>query len=278
MHRASRPHFHRTPSVSRAAIRPSSPARAWALGLSLALIVCGSRASGQELDVPADKIPGSRPQRMMHDYWQRQAAEAFQKWRADYEARKTPEQIAAYQTRLREKFLQAIGGLPPRTPLEPQVTGQVKREGYRVEKILFESQPKHFVTGLLFLPEAARFKPPYPGVLVPCGHAQGRQGARRLSNDGRLAWRWKAWRPWSSIRSTRANAASSWARAAGPNSGASPGIRWWESAVGSWVAIRPASRSGTACAPSTISSPARKWIPGGSAAPATAAAARKPAT
>ncbi len=176
MHRASRPHFHRTPSVSRAAIRPSSPARAWALGLSLALIVCGSRASGQELDVPADKIPGSRPQRMMHDYWQRQAAEAFQKWRADYEARKTPEQIAAYQTRLREKFLQAIGGLPPRTPLEPQVTGQVKREGYRVEKILFESQPKHFLTGLLFLPEAARFKPPYPGVLVPCGHAQDAKG------------------------------------------------------------------------------------------------------
>jgi dienelactone hydrolase len=171
MNRTSGPHFRRIPSASQAAIR-----RAWALGLSLALIVCGFRASGHELDVPADKIPGSQPQRMMHDYWQRQAAEAAQKWRSDYEARKTPEQIAAYQARMREKFLQAIGGLPPRTPLQPQVTGQVAREGYGVEKILFESQPKHFVTGLLFLPEASRFKPPYPGVLVPCGHAKDAKG------------------------------------------------------------------------------------------------------
>jgi dienelactone hydrolase len=142
----------------------------------VALVACGLRASGHELDLPAEKIPGSRPPRMMHDYWQRQAAEAAEKWRADYEARKTPEQIAAYQARMREKFLQAIGGLPPRTPLNPQVTGQVAREGYRVEKILFESQPKHYVTGLLFLPEVSRFKPPYPGVLVPCGHAKDAKG------------------------------------------------------------------------------------------------------
>jgi dienelactone hydrolase len=136
------------------------------------LIACGVRVWGHELDLPADKIPGGRPQRMMHDYWQRLAAEAAAKWRADYEARKTPEQIAAYQTQLREKFLQSIGGLPSPTPLHPQVTGQVARDGYRVQKVLFESQPRFYVTGLLFLPEASRFKPPYPGVLVPCGHAK----------------------------------------------------------------------------------------------------------
>ena len=150
------------------------------------LLACGLQASGQELDVPASKIPGSQPRRMMYDYWQRQAAQAAEKWRADYEARTSPEAIAAYQTRMREKFLQTIGGLPPRTPLEPQVTGQVVRDGYRVEKILFQSQPKHYVTGLLFLPEPARFKPPYPGVVIPCGHAKDAKGHLEYQTMGAL--------------------------------------------------------------------------------------------
>jgi len=125
-----------------------------------------------DLDVPFGKIPGEKPGEMMKQYWQRHAEAAFQRWRAEYEARTQPEAIAAYQKERREKFLAAIGGLPEGTPLHPQVTGTVARDGYRVEKIIFESQPKHFVTALLFLPAADRFPPPYPGVLVPCGHAK----------------------------------------------------------------------------------------------------------
>ena len=34
--------------------------------------------------------------------------------------------------------------------------------------MIFESQPRHYVTAILYLPDA---KPPYPGVLVPCGHS-----------------------------------------------------------------------------------------------------------
>jgi cephalosporin-C deacetylase-like acetyl esterase len=47
----------------------------------------------------------------------------------------------------------------------------VQRDGYRVEKVIFESQPKHYVTALLFLPDTKRFPPPVPGVIIPCGHA-----------------------------------------------------------------------------------------------------------
>ena len=94
---------------------------------------------------------------MMAHYLQHQAEQRFEHWRQRYEQLKTPEQIAAYQKDLREHFLQAIGGLPERTPLNPRITGVVQREGYRVEKIIFESQPQHYVTALLFLPDAARF-------------------------------------------------------------------------------------------------------------------------
>ncbi|GAG03899.1 unnamed protein product, partial [marine sediment metagenome] len=61
--------------------------------------------------------------------------------------------------------------MPRRTPLNPRVTGVVHRKGYKVEKVIFESQPKHYVTGALFVPDSNRFEPPYPGVLEPVGHS-----------------------------------------------------------------------------------------------------------
>ena len=91
-----------------------------------------------------------------------------------------------YQSRLREKFLDAIGGLPERTPLKPQVTGAIRRDGYRVEKVIFQSRPKHFVTALLFVPDGDRFEPPYPGVLVPCGHARSAKGSDAYQTVGAL--------------------------------------------------------------------------------------------
>jgi dienelactone hydrolase len=126
---------------------------------------------GDDLDVSAAKIDGQSPSGMMHRYLMRRVDQAVEQWQADYEKRKTPEEIAAYQKRQRERFLESLGGLPERTPLSPQVLGTVSRPGYRVEKIVFQSQPQHYVTALLFLPDAAGFQPPYPGVLVACGHA-----------------------------------------------------------------------------------------------------------
>ena len=107
---------------------------------------------------------------MLVQYTLNQADQAWRNWQQAYEQRKTPEQIAANQQRLRHRFVEALGGFPARTPLNARIVGTIQREGYRVEKVLFESQPKFYVTANLFLPDAARFKPPYPGVIVPCGH------------------------------------------------------------------------------------------------------------
>ena len=124
-----------------------------------------------ELAVLPKSIDGVPPHDMMKQYLLRQVEQARQHWQTQYDQLQTPEQIAAYQKRLREKFIEAIGGLPERTPLNPQVTGVLRRDGYRVEKVVFESQPKCYVTAALFLAEGDRHKPPHPGVLVPCGHA-----------------------------------------------------------------------------------------------------------
>ena len=150
------------------------------------LLAQAALAAEPTLDLPPDRFPDGKPGSMMHRYWQRQAGQAAQRWQTDYEARKTPEQIAAYQAQLRRHFLEALGDLPARTPLNPKITGTIQRDGYRVEKILFESQPRHFVSALLFLPAAPAFKPPYPGVLVPCGHAKDAKGHEAYQSVGAL--------------------------------------------------------------------------------------------
>ena len=124
-----------------------------------------------EFTVLPKRVDGVPPGDMMREYLLRQVDEAWQRWQHEYEQRTSPEAIAAYQQDLRQRFIEAIGGFPERTPLNARTTGVVARDGYRVEKIVFESQPNHYVTAALFLPDGDRFAPPYPGVLVPCGHS-----------------------------------------------------------------------------------------------------------
>lgn len=83
----------------------------------------------------------------------------------------TREDITARQRYIRERFLKAIGGLPERTPLNPRVVGTLKRDGYRIEKIIFESLPKFYVTANLYVPETGRG--PFPAILMPLGHEDG---------------------------------------------------------------------------------------------------------
>jgi lysophospholipase L1-like esterase/dienelactone hydrolase len=95
--------------------------------------------------------------------------------------------LTAHQQRLRTRWLASFGGLPARTPLNARTTGVVPRDGYRIEKILFESQPGLFVTAHLFLPDAAAFKPPYPAVLIPCGHSNDGKASRDYQRGAVLA-------------------------------------------------------------------------------------------
>ena len=167
--------------------------------LTILIFLIGAPAMrGGDLDVPPEKIEGGTSSGMMGRYLLRQVDQAAQRWKADYEKRKTPEEIAAYQKRAREDCLKAIGGLPERTPLEPQITGAISRPGYRVEKIIFQSQPKHYVTALLFLPDPQRFPPPCPGVVSWCprnsraSHVAKRPAAHVLSASKSLRARRRA--------------------------------------------------------------------------------------
>jgi hypothetical protein len=77
----------------------------------------------------------------------------------------------------REKMTKRIGGFPERTPLNAKVIGIIQREGYRVEKIIFESRPGMFVTANLYLPDESRFPAPYPASIEVCGHSKAGKNA-----------------------------------------------------------------------------------------------------
>jgi dienelactone hydrolase len=136
-----------------------------------ALLASGVASANESLKVLPETIGGVKTNDMMKHYLLGLAQERFEEWKRHYEQIKTAEQIAEYREHLRQKFIEAIGGLPNRTPLKPKVTKIVRRDGYSAEMVIFESQPKHFVTAALFLPDPKRFEPPYPGVLIPCGHS-----------------------------------------------------------------------------------------------------------
>lgn len=79
------------------------------------------------------------------------------------------ESIETRRTALRERFIHALGGLPPgNTPLAPSVTGTVECDGFRIEKVIFQSRPSTYVTGDLYIPDGV--DAPRGAVLFVCGH------------------------------------------------------------------------------------------------------------
>ena len=91
---------------------------------------------------------------------QRDSAVAALHSKSDWEAR---------QEMARKAMLADIGGFPEKTPLHARVTGTLKRDGFHVEKILFESMPGNYVTSCLFIPDGIKGK--RPAILFASGHS-----------------------------------------------------------------------------------------------------------
>ena len=90
---------------------------------------------------------------------------------------KTRAEYDTMRSRMCSRMVEAVGGFPKCTPLNAKTVATVQRDGYRIEKVLFESLPGIYVTGLLFLPDSPAFKPPYPAFLVTCGHSGNGKGS-----------------------------------------------------------------------------------------------------
>jgi dienelactone hydrolase len=72
--------------------------------------------------------------------------------------------------RARQELMGALGlsPLPPKTPLNAKVTGRLERDGYVIDKVVYETFPRFYATAYLYLPTGA--EKPCPAVLCPVGH------------------------------------------------------------------------------------------------------------
>jgi dienelactone hydrolase len=143
------------------------------------LLLAGSASGGEDLSVfdPAEGNGRKTLREALHE----ECFAAIDRRLQAYEQIKTAEDLRVWQQQRRETFFRQLGGLPERTPLNAQVVGKLAGDGYRIEKVIFESQPEHHVTANLYLPDVA---PPYPAVIVPCGHSyngKAAEGYQRVS-------------------------------------------------------------------------------------------------
>ncbi len=104
----------------------------------------------------------------LDDFLTNLAREQWTARRKAVDAIRTPTQIRERQDYVRSWVSNAMGGLPPKTPLNPTITGTLHRDGYRIEKLVFESLPKFYVTAAVYVPDGAG---PFPAVLGVAGHS-----------------------------------------------------------------------------------------------------------
>ena len=113
--------------------------------------------------------------RAVTDYLNRRAREITDRAGAEVSDRATWEKVREQR---REELWDMLGLLPwpARTPLNVKITGTIDSPEYTIEKIAFESIPKFYVTGNLYMPKQR--KGPVPAVIYVCGHAESPYGAK----------------------------------------------------------------------------------------------------
>lgn len=107
---------------------------------------------------------------MLESYLTRFAKDCWEQRAARVAAIRTPAEAAARRDYARAKIVEELGGFPEKTPLHARTTGQLERDGYRIEKVIYESQPGYFVTANLYLPSGPG---PRPAMLGTAGHSAG---------------------------------------------------------------------------------------------------------
>lgn len=134
------------------------------IAVCLLAVAVGRGAAVADWNVFPDPYP-----EQLRDYYAPGAAALAGAREALFETLTDAAAVAAWQAAQRAAFEEALGGFPERTPLNAVTVARGERPGYRFEKVIFESVPGLHVTAVLYLPESGTG--PWPGAIMPCGHA-----------------------------------------------------------------------------------------------------------
>jgi cephalosporin-C deacetylase-like acetyl esterase len=138
------------------------------LALSGSAVVSAQEA--EDLHVFWEWVRWTKPGSLLIDHYIRQADRLYDVRDREIAGLKSRSDWLKRQERVRSALGELLGPFPQRTPLNPRVMGVIQKDGYRVEKIIYESMPGFFVTGCLFVPETTGGRA--PAILNVVGHNQ----------------------------------------------------------------------------------------------------------
>lgn len=105
----------------------------------------------------------------MKTYLQRVATEITGRALPSFDS---PGALESWRKQRQRQFLEMMGLDryldAPRTPLNVNVTGTIRCDGFRIDKLSYESLPGLYVAAHLYVPD--RLERPAPGILYLCGH------------------------------------------------------------------------------------------------------------
>ncbi len=131
--------------------------------------LCGSLSAPLLAQAPFPGVQYRNYARCLPDYLRGLASSAYKKREAALARITSPLAARERQAWVRRTLVELIGGLPERTELNPQVIGALSRSGYRLERVIYESRPKLYISANLYVPTTG--PGPFPGVLFQLGHS-----------------------------------------------------------------------------------------------------------
>jgi len=128
-------------------------------------------ATASEYDVFAKTLEFTDSQNALYKYLSSEACELLSKRESSIASIQTLEGWQARQKLIAEVLNRDLGPFPPKTPLNAKVVRTIKKEGFRIEHVIYESMPNYYVTASLFVPTNLKKKSKLPAILYCSGHA-----------------------------------------------------------------------------------------------------------
>jgi len=122
----------------------------------------------ENLNVFQQWIKWNNPGSLLINHLNKQAIDLYEARDREISRLKTKSEWMKRQAFVKDKIMELVGPFPDKTPLNPKITGTIKKEGYRIDKIVFEAMPGYYVTGCIYIPDGIKGK--IPAILNVCGH------------------------------------------------------------------------------------------------------------
>jgi len=142
--------------------------------ISFFLFLTGGKANAQnDLDVIRENwLQFTDAPNSLYRYLSGQAYVLLDKRASEVAAINSLSDWQKRQQFIRTTLMDIVGPFPEKTPLNTKVLRIIKKEEYRIEHIVFESQPGFFVTCSMFIPAGLKAKQKAPAVIFCSGHAE----------------------------------------------------------------------------------------------------------